>query len=126
MKKRMMDCLFPLTPALGMLLLLAGWLSGLSACYVTEREPMHEVGGAYTPEEAYVVDEPPPPRAEVIVGTAPSPDYVWVGGYWGRYRNNWHWVHGRWAPRPHPNAAWVDGRWDRGSRGYQWRNGHWR
>ncbi len=118
--------LLPLTPAAGMLLILAGWLSGLSACYVAVREPVHEVGGAYTPEEPYVVEEPPPPRSEVIVGVAPGPDYVWVGGYWGRYRSQWHWISGRWAPRPHPNAVWVGGHWDHGSRGYQWRGGHWR
>jgi len=126
MKKEAGDWLLRLTPAVGMLLVLAGWLSGLSACYVGVREPEHEVGGAYTPEDAYVEEAPPPPRTEVIVGTAPGPDYLWVGGYWGRYRHNWYWVNGRWTPRPHSNAVWVDGHWDHGARGYQWRSGHWR
>jgi hypothetical protein len=121
------DWLVRFSPAAGMLLLLAGWLSGMSACYVAVREPVHEVDGPYArSEEVYVEEAPPPPRAEVIVDAAPGPEYIWVGGYWGRYRDNWHWVNGRWAIRPHVNATWVDGRWDRGSRGYYWRNGHWR
>jgi len=127
MKKDVADWLFPLAPAAGMLLLLAGWLSGLSACYVAVREPVHEViATGEGSGEIVVEDAPPPAHSEVIIGVAPGPDYIWVGGYWGRYRNNWHWVGGRWVLRPHPNAAWVEGRWDRGSRGYYWRSGHWR
>ncbi|MBV8881986.1 MAG: YXWGXW repeat-containing protein [Planctomycetaceae bacterium] len=110
-------------PQLGVALtLLLGLLASLSSCYV---EPYHEVDGYYG-DDVYVREAVPPPRTQVIVGTAPGPDYVWVGGYWSRYRNNWHWIDGRWAHRPRPNAVWVDGRWDHHPQGYRWNHGHWR
>lgn len=100
-------------------------LGALGACTVVVREPVHEADGIYG-DDVYVVDAAPAPRTEVIVGPAPGPNYVWVNGYWGRYRNNWYWVKGRWAARPRPQAVWVSGRWDHQPRGYRWSHGHWR
>ncbi|HZE95877.1 MAG TPA: hypothetical protein VE981_02510 [Planctomycetota bacterium] len=107
-------------------LALAATLASLSGCVVAVKEPVHEVDGYYTNEEVYVSDPVPAPRTEVIVGVAPSPNYVWVGGYWSRYHDNWRWVGGRWAARPHANAVWVDGRWDHRPRGNVWVGGRWR
>jgi hypothetical protein len=116
-----------LTLAAGMLLLLAGWLSGLSACRVAVREPVPEVERSVpNSEEVYRDEAPPPARSEVMIGTAPRPDYVWVGRYCDRYRKRGHWVRGRWALRPHADAVWVDGRWNRGLRGVFQKSGHWR
>jgi hypothetical protein len=106
-------------------LALAAVLAPLSACYVTVREPVHEVDGAYSSEEVYVSEPAPAPRTEVIVGVAPSPSHVWVGGYWTRYHNSWYWVGGRWVSRPHVGATWTAGRWEQRPRGYVWVGGHW-
>lgn len=104
----------------------AAFVTALSACEVAVREPVHEVDGPYYGDEVVATDAPPPPRAEVEVGVAPGPDYVWIGGYWTRYHDNWHWVGGRWAARPHPEARWQAGHWDRERRGgYVRRPGHW-
>jgi hypothetical protein len=110
----------------GFLLTLAGIQSGLSACYVGVREPVHEVDGAFVGAEVYAPEPAPPPQAEVVVGVAPSSEHVWVGGYWTRHKDSWFWVRGRWAARPRPGAVWVDGRWDHHPRGYAWVGGHWR
>ena len=88
----------------------------LSACVVVPAQPYY--GGG-----AYVTVEPPAPRVEVV-GVAPAPGYLWIGGYWGWAGGRHEWVPGRWeAPRsgyryePH---AWVregggwrlhEGRW---------------
>lgn len=105
-------------------LFLAGLVSLLGACTVGVGEGYHEVDGPYG--EALYADGPAPaPYQETVVGVAPGPNYIWVGGYWTRYHDNWHWIHGRWARRPHENAHWIDGRWERHPRGYIWRSGHW-
>jgi hypothetical protein len=52
---------------------------------------------------------PPPPQVEVI-GVAPTPGYVWFGGYWD-------WVGGR--------HVWVGGHWGPGRAGYHWVGHHW-
>jgi hypothetical protein len=101
-------------------------LFALSSCIV--ETPSHEVmmEAGHPEAEVYVNEVPPPPREEVIVGVAPGPSYVWVGGYWTWHHSNWYWVGGRWAPRPRPSAVWVPGHWESRGRGHVWITGHWR
>jgi hypothetical protein len=119
--KRRGDFLFP-----WILVATSAVIPALSACYVAIRDPIHEADGAYNRGQVYASEPAPPPRAEVVVGLAPSPDHVWVGSYWTRHHNDWYWVGGRWAARPHPGAIWVDGRWDSHPRGYVRIGGYWR
>jgi hypothetical protein len=72
----------------------------LSGCVVTARP-------AYVGDTVMVA--PPPPQQEVI-GVAPAPGYVWIGGYWG-------WQGGR--------HVWMAGHWDAGRPGYRWAPHHW-
>jgi hypothetical protein len=104
---------------------LAAVLSTVASCFAVA-EPVHEVNGIAETEDIYATEEPPPPRSEVVVGVAPGPSYIWVGGYWTRHRDGWFWVGGRWAARPHQNAVWEQGRWDRHPRGYIRVRGRWR
>jgi hypothetical protein len=81
---------------------LAGSVSlALPGCVIAPDQG-HYVGGV-------VMVAPPAPRVEVI-GVAPNPGYVWIGGYW-------NWVGGR--------HVWVPGRWDRGRPGYHWEAHAW-
>lgn len=52
---------------------------------------------------------PPAPRIEVMP-PPPSPNHVWIGGYW------------RWELGQH---VWVSGHWDVRRDGYFWAPGHW-
>jgi hypothetical protein len=117
-----------MTPSLRSLALL-GALAAAS-CAVEVGAPVHEVvyerGTGTDNEPIYVNESPPPPREEVIVGLAPAPGYVWVGGYWTRRPAGWTWVDGRWISPPRPGAQWVPGHWDRHPRGHIWISGHWR
>src|SRR5258707_15488503 len=73
--------------------------AALPACVVVPDQG-HYAGGV-------VMVAPPVARVEVV-GVAPYPGYVWVGGYWG-------WVGGR--------HEWIPGRWVAGRPGYHW-GGH--
>jgi len=114
-----------LSLAAATLFLIPGILA-LSSCIVAE--PSHEVmmEGGNPGAEVYVNDAPPPPREEVVVGVAPGPSYVWVGGYWSWQHSNWYWVRGQWVARPRPGVAWVPGHWQSRGRGHVWVGGYWR
>jgi len=75
---------------------------------------------------AYVVREPPPPRA-AVVGTAPGPGYIWAEGYWNWQGGAWVWRPGRWLLAPRPGAVWIPAHWVRGRWGrWVFVRGHWR
>lgn len=95
------------------LALMAAVLSplGLTACVVAPSAPP-----PYARYEPVLV-APPPPRVDVI-GVAPYPGYVWIGGFWTWRGGRHDWVPGRWdAPRH--GHRWAPHRWEQ-------RNGHWR
>jgi hypothetical protein len=73
----------------------------------------------------YVDREPPPVRVE-RVPPLPSPDHVWIAGYWSWNGHAHVWVPGRHHLRPHPRAHWDEGRWVRHERGWHWIEGRWR
>lgn len=80
----------------------------LSACYVVPARPYrgYDDGYGYGPT---VTVAPPAPQYEVV-GVAPYPGAVWIGGYWS-------WVGGR--------HLWVNGRWDAPRRGYRYEPHMW-
>lgn len=84
-------------------------------------------GCVVAPAEPYygepVVVSPPPPRVEVI-GVAPAPGYVWIGGYWGWTSGRHQWVPGYWAP-PRPGYRWAPHRWERRGPNWHERRGRW-
>jgi len=115
-----------MAPSIRALVVLAAL--SVASCAVEVGPPSHEVvyDSGSPGEPIYVSESPPPPRQEVVVGVAPGPSHIWVGGYWGRRPSGWVWIPGRWAPRPRPDVVWVPGQWERHPRGYVWVSGHWR
>jgi hypothetical protein len=73
-------------------------------------------GGAVVTEPAgadiSVDTAPPAPMDDTVVGVAPGPDYVWVGGDWGWNNHRWSWHRGSWQRPPHAGAHWSGGRYD--------------
>src|ERR1700756_863951 len=78
-------------------------------------------GPAYYPGE-YAAVAPPPPQGEVI-GAAPAPGYLWIGGYWNWVGGRHVWVAGRWEA-PRPGYRWVAHAWEHEARGWRMRPGH--
>jgi hypothetical protein len=99
-----------------------------ASCAVELGPPAPEVvyDTGYPGDPVYINEAPPPPREDVVIGVAPAPGYVWVGGYWARRPTGWVWINGRWTSPPRPGAVWVSGRWERDPRGHLWVAGHWR
>lgn len=64
---------------------------------------------------------------ETPVIAAPSPNYIWIDGYWTwdyGYRE-YVWVPGRWEVSPYAGAVWIPGYWEYTQRGYRWINAMW-
>ena len=71
-----------------------------------------------------VMVAPPAPQVEVV-GVAPAPGYVWVGGYWNWVGGRHVWVPGRWDVPPRGYHTWVAHRWVPYRGGYRLQRGHW-
>ena len=96
-------------------ILLASVLLGgaLSACVVA-------------PEPGYGVvaySAPPAPQYEVV-GVAPYPGAIWIGGSWFWEGGRYGWHQGYWE-RPRPGYRWAPHRWYRDRNGWREERGHW-
>ncbi len=84
-------------------------------------------GCVVEPEPGTVYASFAPPAAEVdVVGVAPGPDYVWIGGHHVWRDGGYRWEHGRYEKRPRAGARWVPGQWRHHARGWYWRDGRWK
>ena len=66
---------------------------------------------------------PPAPQVEVV-GVAPFPGYIWLGGYWGWSGGRHAWVGGRWEA-PRPGYGWAPHQWHREGQGWRFAPGRW-
>ena len=75
----------------------------------------------------YIKVKPEHPTVVVNIGPRPSPQHVWVDGYWvwrpgpARYE----WVEGSWVLPPPKHKIWVPGHWRKVRYGWYWQEGHW-
>ena len=67
--------------------------------------------------------EPPPPRYEVV-GVAPAPGYLWIGGAWLWESGRYAWHPGRWEA-PRPGYRWVPHAWRREGNRWHMEGGRW-
>ncbi|MFT3813583.1 MAG: hypothetical protein QM740_09410 [Acidovorax sp.] len=82
------------------------------------------VGPAYADAAVVAPYAPPPPQYEVM-GVAPSPVSVWVGGYWGWGGGRYNWHPGHWGTPPRPGYAWHPHTWSQGRGGWVHGGGRW-
>ena len=66
-------------------------------------------------EPAPVVIEPPPPPRTYSVAPRPSPEFVWVEGYWYPQGHHYSWHDGYWTRPPYAGAYWVAPYYARGA-----------
>jgi len=70
--------------------------TGLTACVVNEPE---------SPPRGVVVNGPPPAPMREERAAPPSPQSVWVSGYWHWTGMQYAWIPGHWDT-PHPGSTW--------------------
>jgi hypothetical protein len=102
--------------------------SGLAAAALVGALALSLGGCAVVPAQPHFVgevvrDAPPPSQAEVM-GVAPAPGYVWIGGYWNWVGGRHTWVTGHWAP-PRAGYYWVPHIWIHTGAGWHLREGYW-
>jgi hypothetical protein len=66
---------------------------------------------------------PPPQRVEAPT-LQPSPNHVWIPGYWKWAGVNYEWNDGRWV-KAKKNRVWVPGIWERSGARWVWKPGKW-
>jgi hypothetical protein len=73
-----------------------------------------------------IVTEAPPALQQDVVLVQPSPQYVWLAGYWTWHSNNgYKWVAGHWELPPNPGSVWIAPRWERQGNAYRYYEGYW-
>ena len=81
----------------------------------------------FTLVSAYAGTKPriaPPPLRVEFMKIRPTPNHVWVAGYWKWAGVNYAWVEGRWV-KAKPNRAWVPGNWKLVGSYWAWTPGRW-
>ena len=71
-----------------------------------------------------VTEAPPAPQSEVVL-VQPSPNYVWIAGYWTWRDNGYAWMAGHWELPPNPGSVWVAPRWEQHGSVYKFTEGYW-
>jgi hypothetical protein len=72
-----------------------------------------------------VREAPPPVRVEVMT-VQPSPNHIWIAGYWSHHGGGWVWNQGHWEARRHGHV-WVAARNVEVRPGvWRYEPGHWR
>jgi hypothetical protein len=75
--------------------------------------------------EVIVVNQAPPPPRPDTVAPQPSPEHVWIAGYWAWRDNQQQWVPGHWEIPPRPGATWIPARWEQRGSEYVFIEGYW-
>jgi hypothetical protein len=120
MKKNMLKTVLITT---GASLLLTGCVVRERTVYANPPPPAPEAGASADVE---VTGPPPADQVDTVIGVAPAPGYVWVGGSYGWGGGRWVWHAGYWGRPPHRGAVWVRPYYAyRGGRHY-YVHGYWR
>jgi len=100
------------------IILSIGVASSLTACVLVPAQDY------YANDYEYTTTAPPAPQVEVI-GVAPSPQHIWINGYWNVNRGRHEWTRGRWERPHHGYNRWNAPRWEQKNNGWRMHRGHW-
>jgi hypothetical protein len=85
---------------------------------------VHQADGSNSGRDTVIVTQAPPtPQPEAVVAR-PSPEHIWIPGYWTWQNNRYEWMAGHWELPPTPGAVWVAPRWETENVGYRFYEGY--
>jgi hypothetical protein len=102
---------------------------GLAGAAIGNRVDKREAAGYRSQDVAYTVQSvPQPPNSEPRDDRPerPSPDAVWVRGYYEYTGRGYQWQPGRWEISPPGSRDWIQPAWyPAANGGYDYVRGHW-
>ena len=72
-----------------------------------------------------IVTQAPPALQQEVVLAQPSPQHVWLAGYWTWRDARYEWMAGHWELPPNSGSVWVAPRWEREGNAYRFYEGYW-
>jgi hypothetical protein len=90
--------------------------------------PANVTVASTTPDgKTIIVTEAPPALQSEVALAQPSPNYVWLAGYWTWHNNGsgYQWVSGHWELPPRPGSVWVAPTWQQQGNAYKYTEGYW-
>ena len=72
-----------------------------------------------------VIAQAPPALQQEIVLAQPTPQHVWLAGYWSWRDSRYQWMAGRWELPPSSSSVWVGPRWEQQGNAYKFYEGYW-
>jgi hypothetical protein len=77
------------------------------------------------PANTVIVTQAPPALQTEVVLARPSPDHMWVPGYWTWRDSQYEWMAGHWEIPPHSNSVWTAPHYEPENGGYRFYEGSW-
>jgi hypothetical protein len=72
-----------------------------------------------------VITQAPPALQQEVVLAQPSPQHVWLPGYWTWRNNRYEWMAGHWELPPSSSTIWTAPRWEQQGNAYKFTEGYW-
>jgi len=72
-----------------------------------------------------VITQAPPAMQQEVVLAQPSPQHVWLPGYWTWRNDRYEWMAGHWELPPSSSTAWIAPRWEQQGNAYKFYEGYW-
>ena len=73
-----------------------------------------------------IVSQAPPAPQQELVLAQPSPQHVWLVGYWTWRNDRYEWMAGHWQLPPYGTSVWVSPTWEQEGNAYRFHEGYWR
>ena len=72
-----------------------------------------------------IVTQAPPALQQEVVLAQPTPQHVWLAGYWTWRNERYEWMAGHWELPPNSGSVWSAPRWEQQGNAYRFYEGSW-
>ena len=72
-----------------------------------------------------IVTQAPPALQQEVVLAQPTPQHVWLAGYWTWRNERYEWMAGHWELPPSSGSVWTAPRWEQQGNAYRFYEGSW-